>query len=271
MPKRIKRPLVKPLERREWLRRLEEEGQSVSELAKVVGYDVRTVKKQIEMAHQEHESREARFFVLRQALEKHYADLLSFAEKLDSERIQSALPVGIKSDRMWAALHEHMPRSPLWKLIDKMERLNDEERDIENRAEKRLWDEVRKENSFPVLSQPGGLEPGLYEKGMLGAMNYQLYQYPPCSLLDITTSSISDALIALNYAGCTCAAVHISQIDKAKGFITNLMAEVCQWPEREELQKTLSERTKVNAAISEELATIILKRVIPGHCKYCPV
>ena len=49
------------------------------------------------------------------------------------------------------------------------------------------------------------------------------------------------------------------------------MAQVCQWPEYEELRKTLSERAKVTAAISEELATIILKRVIPGHCKYCPV
>ena len=206
MAKRIKRPLVKPSERREWLRRLEEEGQSVSELAKIVGYDVRTVKKQLEMAHQERESREARFFVLRQALEKHYADMLSLAEKLDSERIQSSLPMGIKNDRMWAALHEHLPRSPLWKLIDKMERLNDEERDIENRAEKRLWDEVRKENSFKLLSRPGAPEPGLYDKGMLGAMNYQLHQNPPCSLLDITTSSISDDLTTLYYEGCTCAA-----------------------------------------------------------------
>ena len=199
---------------------MEEEGQSVSELAKTVGYDVRTVKKQIEMAHQERESREARFFVLRQALEKHYADLLSFAEKLDSGIIQSSLPMGIKSDRMWAALHEHLPRSPLWKLIDKMERLNDEVRDIEKRAEQRLWDEVRKENSFKLVSQPGVLEPGLYDKGLLGAMNYQLHQNPPCTLLDITTSSISEALTTLYYEGWACAVVPTDQIEKAKEFIT---------------------------------------------------
>jgi hypothetical protein len=271
MKKRIKRPLVKPSERREWLRRLEEEGQSISELAKTVDYDVRTVKKQIEMAHQERESHEARFFVLRQALEKHYADLLSLAENLDSGIIHSSLPMGIKTDRMWTALHEHLPRSPLWKLIDKMEHLNDEVQNIEKRAEQRLSDKVRAENSFNLVSQPEGPESGLYDKALLGAMNYHLHENPPCRLLDITTSSVSELLTAVNYERWLCAVVPKGQVEKAKGFITNLMAEVCQWPECEELRKTLSERTKVTAAISEELAIIILKRVIPGHCKYCPV
>ena len=271
MLKRIKRPLVKPSERREWLRRLEEEGQSVSELAKTVGFDVRTVKKQIEMAHQERENREARFYVLRQALEKHFADLISLAEKLDSGIAQSYLLMGIKNDRMWSALHEHLPRSPLWKLIDKMEHLNDEVRDIEKRAEQRLWDEARKENSFKVVSQPGMPEPGLNDKGLLAAMNYQLHRNPPCLLLDITTSPTSDTLTTLYYEGCACALVPTGQIEKGKQSITNLMAQVCQWPEYDELRKTLSGRAKVTEMIREELATIILKRVIPGHCKYCPV
>jgi DNA-binding transcriptional MerR regulator len=271
MAKRIKRPLVKPMERREWLRRLEEQGLSLSELAKVVDYDVRTVKKQIEMAHQERESHEARFFVLRQALEKHYADLLSFVERLDSGIIHSSLSMGIKDDRMWVALHEHLPRSPLWKLIDKMEHLNEKVRDIEKRAEQHLLIEVRTENSFKLVSQSGVQDPGLYDKGLLGAMNYQLHQNLPCTVLDITISSISDDRTTLYYAGCACAVVPPGQVEKAKEFITNLIAQVCSWPEYEELGKTLSERTKMIDDLREELATIILKRVIPGHCKYCPV
>ena len=271
MPKRIKRPLVKPSERRDWLRRLEEEGQSVSELAKTVGYDVRTVKKQTEMAHQEREGREARFFVLRQALEKHYADLLSFAEKLDSGVAQSSLPMGIKSDRMWAALHEHLPRSPLWKLIDKMEHLNEEVRDIEKRAEQRLLEKVGKESPFKLVSQAGVPEPGLYDKALIGAMNYHLYANPPCNLLNIDTSTISESLITVNYERFPCAVVPPDQVDKAKEFITDLIAQVCQWPEYEELRRAIVELAKVTEGIREELAIIILKRVIPGRCKYCPV
>ena len=266
-----KKPLVKPAQRREWLRRLEEDGEPLSKIAESVKFDVRTVKKQTEIAIEEREGREARLIVLRQALEKHYGDLLSLAEKLDSSVIQSSLPMGIKNDRIWMALHEHLPRSPLWKLFTKMERLNDDIRDIETIAEQRLWDEVRKENSFKVVSQPGMPEPGLNDKGLLGAMNYQLHRNPPCTLLDITTSSTSDTLTTLYYEGCACALVPTGQIEKGKQSITNLMAQVCQWPEYEELRKTLSGRAKVTEMIREELATIILKRVFPGHCKYCPV
>ena len=126
-----KKPLVKPSERREWLRRLEEDGEPLSKIAESVKFDVRTVKKQTEMAIEEREGREARLIVLRQALEKHYTDLLTFVEKLNSGVIQSSLPMSIRDDRMWGALREHLPRSTIWKSIDKMERLNGEMRDIE--------------------------------------------------------------------------------------------------------------------------------------------
>jgi uncharacterized protein (UPF0335 family) len=271
MTKRIKKSLVKPLMRRDWLRRFEEEGQSVADIAKTDHYDARTVRKQIEITRQERESREAHFFVQRQALEKHYTDLLFLAEKLDSGIIQSCVPMGIKSDRMWSALREHLPRSPLWKLTDKMERLNEEARDIEKRSQQHLWGEVGKESAFKVVSQPGVPEPGLYDNALIGAMNYHLHANPPCESPNIKTSSFNESLTSVNCAGFDCAIVHPEQVDKAKKIITDLMAKVCQWPEYEELRKTLSERTKVTEAIREELATIILKRVIPGHCKYCPV
>ena len=269
MTKRSKKALVKPVMRRDWLKRFEEEGQSVAEIAQADHYDARTVRKQIEIARQERESREARSFVVRQALEKHYADLLSFAEKLDSGIIHSSLPMGIKNDRLWAAFHEHLPRSPLWKLIDKTERLNDEVQDIEKKAEQRLTDKVKKESSFNLVFQPG--VPGLYDQALLGAINYHLHDNPPRALLPITLSPLSETLTTVNYGGWPYAAMPTTQIEKATEFIRSLMTQVCQWPEYEELRKTLSERNKVTSVINEELVTIHLKRVIPGHCKYCPV
>jgi hypothetical protein len=152
-----------------------------------------------------------------------------------------------------------------------MEHLNDEVRDIENRAEQRLWDEVRTGNSFKLVFQNGVTEIGLYDKGLLGAMNYQLHSNPSGILLDLTTSTISQTVTTIYFAGCACANVHTSQIDKAEEFINGLMAQVCGWPEYEELQKTVLARTKITGEIREELATITLKRVFPGHCKYCPV
>jgi len=58
---------------------------------------------------------------------------------------------------------------------------------------------------------------------------------------------------------------------KSKNFLTSLMTGVNQWPEYENMQRTLSETTRIISTIREELATIIWRRVVPGHCKYCPV
>ena len=98
----------------------------------------------------------------------------------------------------------------------------DDIRDIEGKAEQRLLVEVRTENSFMLVSQSEVLNPGLYDKGLLGAMNYQLHQNPPCTVQDITTSSISDALTTLYYAGCACAVVPTGQVEKAREFIAEL-------------------------------------------------
>jgi hypothetical protein len=264
-----KKPLVKPSMRLEWLRRLEE-GEPLYKLAKSVDFDVRTVKKQTEMAIEEREGHEARIGVLRQALEKHYADLLTLVDRLDSSVIQSSLPMGIRDDRMWGALHEHLPRSPVWKLIEKMESLGDDIRDIEKKAEQRLLVEVRTENSFKLLSQSGVAEIELHDKGLLGAMIYHLRQNPPVKP-NITISSFSDDRTTLYCEGCDCALIPSGQLKKAREVTDDLMTQVYQWTEYEELQKTLRIRTKITGEIREELAILIFKRVFPGHCKYCPV
>ena len=84
MARRIKKGAVRPELCKQWLRRFEEDGESPPHIAEADGYDVRTVRKQIEKAMQEREMREARVMVLRDALEKHYKDLYTFAETLDS-------------------------------------------------------------------------------------------------------------------------------------------------------------------------------------------
>lgn len=269
MTKRIKKPPVKPAVRRDWFRRLEEEGQSAAEIARADRYDVRTVRKQTELVRQEREAREARSIVLRQALERHYADLVSFAEHLDSRMIQSFLPTETRSNRMWTALHEHLPRSPLWKMIDKIERLNDEMRDIANRAEQRLREKVAQESPFGLVSQPE--EPGLYDIALIGAMNYHLQANPPAPLLELKTSNIREGLTEVYYERWPCAAVPPDQVSQVKKLILGLMAQVCQWPEYEELKRVLAERVRVSEDVREELATIILRRVVPGRCRYCPV
>ena len=111
MVKRIRKPAVKPEVRRQWLRRYEEEGESPPQIARADSYDVRTVRKQIGAERQERERRDARSVVLRHALEQHYADLYSFAQKLDLQLTMEGSTLDMmRGDRMWSALREHLPR-----------------------------------------------------------------------------------------------------------------------------------------------------------------
>jgi hypothetical protein len=125
MAKRIKKPPIRPEKRKEWLGRFEVDGESQPQIALKDGFDIRTVRKQIELAKEEREAREARTLVLRSALEKHYEDLRKFAEKLDSEiRGVANVPPLPDDDLIDGALRQHLPRSPLWSYLAKREALH---------------------------------------------------------------------------------------------------------------------------------------------------
>ncbi len=203
MPKRSE---IVPAKRREWFKRFEEDGESAAEIARDVGYDVRTVRKQIELTRQERESREARSTVLRQGLEKHYDDLILFAKKLDAGILASPIPSDVKNDRMWRALYEHLPHSRLWKMIGNIDKLNDRVRDTYQRAEERLRAKVTKESSIGLVSRPG--EIGIFDNALTGAMNYHLEANDPCPLLEFTTSNINKGLVEVHYGAWSCCRSH---------------------------------------------------------------
>jgi len=125
MTHRIKKPAVKPELRRQWLYRNESLGESPPQIATADGYDVRTVRSQLEIEVREREQKEARAVVLRKALENHYADLCTFAQKLDSHVIgKSGSLQMLREDPMWGALREHQSRAKIWKNLERWESLH---------------------------------------------------------------------------------------------------------------------------------------------------
>lgn len=268
MAKRIKKPLVRPAKRKQWLNRFEEDGESPPQIAKADGYDVRTVRKQIDLARQEREAREARFAVLRNALERHYGDLVSFAQKLDSGVIYSSVPVGTRSDRLWVALREHLPRSPLWKLFDRMERLNDELRSIEKRMEERLHREVENKTSLGFSSKSG--QPGFNLDSLRGFIIHHSGIETPYQG-KFGTTLVKEGMTEILNGAWTFALVPEDQAEDTQKFIAGLIDETSEWSEYEDAKRVQADRRRVTEAIREELATIILRRIVPGRCKYCPV
>lgn len=269
MPRRTKKSEVRLEVRRQWLRRLEENGESPPEIARADGYDVRTVRKHVDLARQEREVREARSVVIRQALEKHYHDLVTLAANLDKDVASAFLPEDVKNVRLWRALRQHLPRSPLWKAFDKIERLGEEEKSTRKRAEDRQREECQRTSPVGFAQKAGGI--GLHSAGLVGAIEYHLRAEPGSGLQKIHTSSVEGGLVQVIYGEWICALVPVEQVRGVKGFISNLMATVESWPEAEDLRRVLADRRRAIDLIRDELAVITLRRVLPGRCTYCPI
>jgi len=275
MAKRIKKSAVKPELKREWLRRFDEDGESPPQIAKADGYDVRTVRKQIELARQEREVREARAMVLRDALEKHYRDLYTFAGKLDSDLSwpPKHISFGLKEDRMWQALREHMPRSPIWKAIPRWEQLADQFdlciKGVEERAK------VEAQARGLNFAQATG-EPGLYEGfGQGVAFHAASLARGHRGLKDVgkfsQTRATDAGLHEVKKGVLGLGLMHPDEIVNLETIYLELLDEVNGWEEANDLHQVVLALERQSTVLHDELASIILRRVVPGRCKYCPI
>jgi hypothetical protein len=268
MPRRKNKPIVGAELKREWLRLTEEEGQSPPLIAKTAGYDVRTVRRAIETAKQEREMREARISVFRRASEDHYADLVNFTKQIDDILIEIKLSTSFLSqrkNRLWSALKQHLPRSPLWRATDKFDTLNNDIGNIRSLLIRELQKKVEGE-----ISRLGSSR--LNAEGIANAVVHQVIilegEYVPELKI---TPMIVNREVQINFGAYNCGTVPENRADTAKEFITNLMTETSSKPESEKLRELISQRNKTVDVIREELATIQLRRILPGRCKYCPM
>jgi hypothetical protein len=274
MTRRIKKPAVRPELRRDWLRRHEEEGQSPPEIAKKDKYDVRTVRKQIEIERQERERREARSIVLRQALERHYADLCIFAQKLDSHITGETGSLSmIKDEPMWSALWEHIPRSAVWRNLDRWETLRDEVRRADSELNRQLKPWVRRKAPLPFPTPSGevGLSTGIVD--ILSA-HFKFTAQGETGLdkrTDFRLAATDQETTLMEYGSYTIGRVPNERVAEVKKLVLDLMSEVTTREEHGEMSRLLARLDHVKRELHDELLVIILRRVVPGRCRYCPL
>lgn len=273
MAKRKKKPAVRPELAKQWLRRYEEDGESPPQIAQADGYDVRTVRKQLEIIRQEREICQARQVVLRQALEKHYVDICAFAEKLRAEitsRTPSMLSPTMKGDPMWRALRQHLPRSPLWKDIDKLERLAEASGPPLDRIKDRARKEAVSRTSLEFISSVDetGLIDGLPESV---AFHLQALARGERGLKDvgyISTPTKNGVLI--KHGAFSIALVPEDRGEEVEALSRSLMREAIEWADYDELYRLTQDFLRVQQSLKEELTTLVLRRVVPAKCDYCP-
>lgn len=268
MAKRIKKPPVRPEVRKRWLKRYEEDGDSPPQIAATDKFDVRTVRKQIEKARQEREVRETRLLVLRDATERHYADICQFAEKLKAH-VTGDDSISLFTDELlWPVLKQHLPRSPMWNLLKRrgtlLERLFGTRGSLETRLNSAVGADTRLK---PVLSSSGS---GVIA-GMVKSLVFNVERE-----LDIETNfrvkPTKDGKFSIE-----CGAFHFGNVNDeqqaqtVKGVLVDLQAKVASWEESLEIGRLLAELQRVRLKLKDELNTITMRRIVPGRCKYCPM
>ncbi len=271
MAKRIKVPAVTADKRRNWLNR-NEEGETPPTIAKSDGFDVRTVRKQIALAKQERERREARSGVLRNALEDHYNDMIKFITKLEGNlhAIDFSQAISVETlsqDRMWRSLREHIPRSTIWKRITQWEDTHQQIVVLINQGAQRIVNWLKDNGVDPEQSDISIKELTDFFKDRMQTWAHQ----DSVGAVKVTMEEAKDGLVNLKYDGWRMFTVPKDKVDGVKQVMERIHDYADSLSELDEIRKAQVRLRQTIDNVSEELITIKLRRVVPGECKYCPI
>lgn len=273
-----KKPPIRAELRWEWLRRSEENDESPPMIAAKDKYDVRTVRKQIELAREEREMREARTVVLRNAVEKHYDDLRRFAERMNSEITGNAEVSPSPDDDLFeSALRQHLPRSPIWSYAPKRTQLKNEEDRYRGRLEESIKKRIHSSRELAALESAGlagiadrviAILQAEYPEWLGGDREYTLTEslrYEPRGegLVAPVFSTVPLALMKEEVAS--------KQMPVLCRAIRRAERSVKTSHEYLDLARTAEEVRRLDARLRDELAVIRLRRIIPGRCRFCPI
>lgn len=278
MAKRTRKPPIKPEVCRDWLRRNEENGETPPQIAAKDRYDVRTVRKQIDLAKQEREAREARSVVLRNALERHYDDLRKFAEKMNSEISgASNVPSSPDDDLIEAALRQHLPRSPIWGYMSKWQNLQQRVDEEQQKLEEVIEESLKADDRLTPLINAGldGIVPGTVAVLVAEAKQWSHgntgYSLKDSLVMEPAGEGLVNPRLGFSHLG-------IMEVEHSERYVKivhdvleDLESRLRDWEDYRDLEKTIAEIGRLSGKLREELAVIRLRRIVPGRCKYCPL
>lgn len=273
MKKRTKRTKVELKMARDWLER-SEAGELPPDIGKKDGYDVRTVRKYIELASEERERKEARAAVVRGAYEKHYGDIVKFAKILEDE-IATEVPMSQTSrkNRMWGALKEHQPKASLWKYLREWDKTQSNIKELSNGIINSLQNDVGADKRLTNLR---GTQRKSAVAGITAAISFDMHQWArgakglnlPENFLTIPKEK---GLVKIEYGSFHLGEHNAKNVGNIKGVISDLERKVTSWDEYNDLRTQLEKLLNLKDKIRDELAVIIFRRIVRGRCRYCPL
>lgn len=263
MKKRPRKATVRLGIQKQWVHRIEN-GESLRDIADSDHVDIRTVKGYLELVQHERDMKEVRQAILRQTLEKHYGDLCAFAEKLDAKLMEGFSHISFSPDdaRLFKALQQHIPDSPIWKAIEEWENILTELESLSSQFNKLIIDRVEERLSRKAIDSEEKLKLVLQlralAKGWKGDVG-----------VPYTTDRFEDEETqfqhsVFSWVGPNDVLAHVQPADN------ELMDAVTDRPEYVEVSNYSHRLKELRDKLRDELNGVMLKGILPGQCAYCP-
>ncbi len=281
MATRQKKPPVKPEKRQEWLDR-SESGESAPKIAAADGYDARTVRKYLAIAAQERETKEARSAVLRNALERHYADLCRYAESLGESSRRAIFPSldspaseapVVYPEQLGIALRQHIPKSPIWNYLSQRTKLETSKAELTKELGMEIEQSIKSDSLLrtELTDEESGVMPGIID-ALKAQSQFWVQDYATLNPEENLISKPSEnGFVELRYGAYQMGKVREDHVELIRAALTNWTGTIKEWPDFLTLKRVSSDLQRVEGRLRDEIAVIALRRVVPGRCRYCPL
>ncbi len=262
-----------PEKAREWLRRLEEHGEAVSNIADDEHFSSKTVLRAVERAQEDRDQRAARQEFFKDRLRGHPDDLWGFAERLRSELEKSGpgvVSATLKSDPLWDALRRHIPQALLWREVDAWEKLGPAMDSAAGGVRERIVAEIGKATRVGPASADDapGLQRDLAD-GPFQHLKSMAYGGPGLSSAKMAEEEHQYG-VRLRHGAYRLAVLSRAEKDDFLAAYWRLLKDALSWPEYGKLKALVDQERKLRDSLKASLTGIVLRRVVPGRCPYCP-
>ncbi len=254
----------------EWDRR-NRQGETIPEIADKDDYDVRSVRKHVNRVREEQETTEARTELYKEVLREHYQELTDVARQLDRAVISEADVTPIIKSPLASALKEHLPNSPLWPMLDEWkETLQTEPQALASLRES-IRVAVSKHASITAAFEGGRMD-------LEGITNFMMAQAD--SLLrgklefdpeNVKPAAMDDGIsYQVRYGEFLLGNINKDKQQILKQALEQFIRGMGSLEEYQHLAQIRKTKAGLRASLDEALTTIIYKKLVAGHCRFCP-
>jgi len=89
--------------------------------------------------------------------------------------------------------------------------------------------------------------------------------------IDIHLEKTSEGRVRMRYGFSHFGEIEESQLEKIKAVLIDFESKLKNQPEYLEMEKLFGKLGRLKISIGESLTVILLRRIVPGKCKYCPL